>query len=272
MHIKFSRRIKTRITQNGYRDKNIKTYFTPVPATDKSTTSERLSDKSFTLLSPFTGLLKKQLFYPFRETIKLGCKNVLQSQKIQQFFWSKTSNSAELLMNSLDELKHQILPIKLSLEYKVLNYFMKLTSNQLPIFEKLHLPTSNLRYSHGTKKYCVNHKINSSALENSILNIDSTLHNKFLNVSFFKNIIEMDARPIVLKKHLKMFFFHLFKQNTNNASYGKASWKCFMFSQYHCRNLNRNRFSLFHLYSDLHCPFSCFAVNNLIGIQCVFFN
>ena len=83
------------------------------------------------------------------------------------------------------KLKHLILPIKFFLEYKVLNYLMKLTSNQLPIFEKLHLPTSNLGYSHRTKKYCFNHKINSSALENSILNIGSTLHNKFLNVSFF---------------------------------------------------------------------------------------
>ena len=123
--------------------------------------------------------------------------------------------------------KHQILPIKFLLEHKVLNYFMKYTSNQLPIFKKLHLPTSNLRYSQRTKKYCFNHKINSFALESSILIIGSTLHNKFLNVSFFKKIIEMDARPIALKKHLKMFFFHLYKQNSNNASYGKASWKSF---------------------------------------------
>ena len=80
----------------------------------------------------------------------------------------------------------------------------------------------------------------------------------------------MDTRPIVLKKHLKLFFFHLFKQNSNNASYGKASWKSFKFSLYHCLNVNRNIFNLFHLYSDLHCPFSCFAVNNLMRIN-VFF-
>ena len=123
--------------------------------------------------------------------------------------------------------------MKIFLEYKVLNYFMELTSNQLPIFEKLHLPTSNLRYSQRTKKYCYNHKINSYALENFILNIGSVLHNKFLNVSFFKNIIEMDARPIVLKKHLRTSFFHLFKQNSNIASHGKAPWKSFKFSYYH---------------------------------------
>ena len=134
---------------------------------------------------------------------------------------------------------------------------MKLTKKQLPIFEKLHLPTSNLRYSQRNEKYCFNHKINSSALENSNLKIGSTLHNKFFNVSFFKNINEMDARPIVLKKHLNKFFFNLFKQNSNNASYGKASWKSFKFSWYHCLNLNRNMFNLFHLYSNLHCPFSC---------------
>ena len=80
----------------------------------------------------------------------------------------------------------------------------------------------------------------------------------------------MDARPLVLKKHLRMLFFHLFKQNWNNASYGKASWKSFKFSKYHCLNLNRNIFNLLHLYSDLHCPFSFFAVNNLMGIQCIF--
>ena len=40
----------------------------------------------------------------------------------------------------------------------------------------------------------------------------------------------MDAKPIALKKHPKMFFFHLYKQNSNNSSYGKASWKSFMFS------------------------------------------
>ena len=85
---------------------------------------------------------------------------------------------------------------------------MKFTSNQLTIFEKLHLPTSNLRYSQRTKKFCFNHKINSSALENYPDNkFLSTLHNKFLNVSFLKNIIEMDARPIVLKKHVFLFLF-----------------------------------------------------------------
>ena len=41
------------------------------------------------------------------------------------------------------KLTHQILPIKFLLEYKLLNYFMKFTSKQLPIFKKLHLPTSN---------------------------------------------------------------------------------------------------------------------------------
>ena len=105
------------------------------------------------------------------------------------------------------KLKHQILPIKCFLEYKVLNYFMKLNSNRLSIFEKLYLPTSNLRYSQWTKKYCFNHKINSTALENSILIIGSTLHNKFPNVSCFKTIIEMGARPIVLKNILKCFSF-----------------------------------------------------------------
>ena len=52
---------------------------------------------SFTRLRPFTGQLQKQLLYYFGETIKLGCKDVLQSQKIRQFFWSKTktSNSAK---------------------------------------------------------------------------------------------------------------------------------------------------------------------------------
>ena len=67
----------------------------------------------------------------------------------------------------------------------------------------------------------------------------------------------MDARPIALKKHLEMFFLHLCKQNSNNASYGKASWINFKFSLYHCLNLNRNIFSLIHLYFDLHCSFSC---------------
>ena len=39
----------------------------------------------------------------------------------------------------------------------------------------------------------------------------------------------MDARPIALKKHLKMLFFLLYKQNSNNVSYGKASLKRFKF-------------------------------------------
>ena len=149
----------------------------------------------------------------------------------KQLSWAvKTCFNRKKYDSSFDlKLKHQILPIKFFLEYKVLNYFMNFTSNQLPIFKKLHLTTSNLRYSQRTKKYCFNHKINSSALENSILNIGSTLHNKFLNVSF-KNIIEMDVKPIALKKHLKMFFFLLYKQNSNNASYDKASWKSFKFS------------------------------------------
>ena len=104
----------------------------------------------------------------------------------KQLSWAvKTRFNCKKYGSSDLKLKHQILPIKFLLEYKVLNYFMKFTSNQLPIFKKLHLPTSNLRYSQRTKKYCFNHKINSSALENSILNIGSTLHNKFLNVSFF---------------------------------------------------------------------------------------
>ena len=105
-----------------------------------------------------------------------------------QLSWAvKTCLSRKKYDSSSDlKLKHQILPIKFLLEYKILNYFMKFTSIQLPIFKKLHLQTSNLRYSQRTKKHCFNYKINSSALENYILNIGSTLHNKLLNVSFFK--------------------------------------------------------------------------------------
>ena len=71
----------------------------------------------------------------------------------KQLSWAvKTCFNRKRYDSSSDlKLKHQILPIKFFLEYS-LNYFMKRTSNQLPIFEKLHLPTSNLRYSQRTKK------------------------------------------------------------------------------------------------------------------------
>ena len=107
LHTKFLRRIKTRITENGSRDENIKKYFTPIPWADKTTTSERLSDKSFTLFRPFTGQHKKQLLYYFGETIKLGCKDDLQSQKLRQFFWSKTkpSNSANKIFLEMQSIK-----------------------------------------------------------------------------------------------------------------------------------------------------------------------
>ena len=67
----------------------------------------------------------------------------------KQLSWAlQTCFSRKKYDSSSDlKLKHQILPIKFFLEYKVLKYFMKLSSNQLPIFKKLHLPTSNLRYS-----------------------------------------------------------------------------------------------------------------------------
>ena len=71
----------------------------------------------------------------------------------KQLSWSvKTCCNRKKYDNFSDlKLKHQILPIKFFLEYKVQNFFMKVISNQLPIFEKLHLPTSNLRYSQRTK-------------------------------------------------------------------------------------------------------------------------
>ena len=181
-----------------------------------TTTSERLTDKSFTILRPFIGQLKNTCFITLEKQLSWAVKTC---------FNRKINDSSSDLKQ-----KHQIVPIKFFLECKVLNYCMKLTSSQLPIFEKLHLPASNLRYSQRTKKNCFNHKINLSALENSILIIGSTRHNTFLNVSFAKkNIIKMDARPIILKKHPKVFFFLLFKQNSNNASYGKASWKSLSF-------------------------------------------
>ena len=65
---------------------NTETYFTPVPGADKTSTSERLREKSFTLLRPFTGQLKKHLLHYFGETIKMGSKDVLQSQKIRHSF------------------------------------------------------------------------------------------------------------------------------------------------------------------------------------------
>ena len=42
--------------------------------------------EQFRLLRPFTGQLKKQFLYYFGETFKLGCKDVLQSQRIRVLF------------------------------------------------------------------------------------------------------------------------------------------------------------------------------------------
>ena len=77
--------------------KNIK-YFTPVPWKDKTTNSERVTDKSFTLLRPFNGQLEIRLLYYFGETIKLG------------FNRKKHDSSSDL------KLKHQIRPMKVFLE------------------------------------------------------------------------------------------------------------------------------------------------------------
>ena len=81
-----------------------------------------LSDKSFTLLRPFTGQLKKQLFITLEKQLSWAVKTCFNRKKYDS--------------SSDQKLKHQILRIKFLLEYKVLNYFMKFTSNQLPIFKK----------------------------------------------------------------------------------------------------------------------------------------
>ena len=65
--------------QNGGRYKNFKTYFLHVPWADKSTTSECLIDKAFTLLSSFTRQFEKYLLHYLGETIKLGCAAIAKN-------------------------------------------------------------------------------------------------------------------------------------------------------------------------------------------------
>ena len=87
---------------------------------------------------PFISELEKQILQYNSEISKMGCKDVLQSQK-----YSSSSDLKE---------QKQILLVMFFL-YKLLHYFMKLTRNQLTVFQKLHLTTSTLRYSQRTIKY-----------------------------------------------------------------------------------------------------------------------
>ena len=128
-----------------------------------------------TLLWPFISPLRKQIRNYLRETFKLGCKDVRQSQKMTTVF-------SDLNLN-----------IKVSQTFLELNYqiVLRIFQHHKPTSNfRTFLTTSNLRYSQRTKKYCFNHKINSCALENVILSMGSILHIELLDLIL--NTVKME--------------------------------------------------------------------------------
>ena len=148
--------------------------------------------------------LDKQLSW----AVKTGCER------------SKYDSSSQL------KLKHNILPVTMFLDYKILCHFWKIQHHLLPAYNNIEYDYHQLDMNTRNKQFYFGDRYNGQYIENSFFKKSVIIWNKLTDDKVnFKDILTFGKAKIKFKNYFLLFF----KEVPSVATHGKVSWKCFKF-------------------------------------------
>ena len=124
------------------------------------------------------------------------------------------------------KLKHNILPVTMFLDYKILCHFWKIQHQLLPAYYNIEYDNHQIDNNTRNKKLYFGDRYNGQYIENSFFKKSVIIWNKLTDDKVnFKDIVTYRKTKIKFKN----YYLLLFKEDLSVATHGKVSWKSFKF-------------------------------------------
>ena len=139
----------------------------------------------------------------------------------KQLSWAVKTCCDRAKYNSSSDLKlkHNILPVTMFLDYKILCHFWKRQHQLLPAYY-------NIEYDNHQIDIYFGDRYNGQYIENSFFKKSVIIWNKLTDDKVnFKDIVTYRKA----KRKFKNYYLLLFKEDPSVATHGKVSWKSFKF-------------------------------------------
>ena len=171
-------------------------------------------------------LVISHLHYP--ATLLSGISANLMISLEKQLSWAVKTCCDRAKYNSSSDLKlkHNILPVTMFLDYKILCHFWKIQHQLLPAYYNIEYDNHQIDINTRNKKLYFGDRYNGQYIENSFFKKSVIIWNKLTDDKVnLKDIVTYRKAKIKFKN----YYLLLFKEDPSVATHGKVSWKSFKF-------------------------------------------
>ena len=179
-----------------------------------------------TRLLIMNALLISRLHYPAILSSGISANFMISLEK--QLSWAvKTCCDCANYDSSSDlKLKHNILPVTMFLDYKIICHFWKIQNQLLPAYNNIEYNNQQKNINKRNKKLCFGDRYNGQYIENFFFKMSVIIWSKLTdNKVNFKGILTYRKAKI----KFKIYYLFFFKEDPSVATHGKISWKSFKF-------------------------------------------
>ena len=171
-------------------------------------------------------LVISHLHYPAILLSGISANLMISLEK--QLSWAVKTCCDRAKYNSSSDLKlkHNILPVTMFLDYKILCHFWKIQYQLLPAYYNIEYDNHQIDINTRTKNLYFGDRYNGQYIENSFFKKSVIIWNKITDDKVnFKDIVTYRKAKIKFKN----YYLLLFKEDPSVATHGKVSWKSFKF-------------------------------------------